>query len=88
VAKAGESSQPAAASSEATKGTSGETPSLDTVLAQKLATEQPDLQVVLPGTDERITVAEALKRIAQEQKQDGEWADLVKVAAECALSAG
>lgn len=62
--------------------------SLDAQVAQKLATEQPDLQVILPGTEERITVAEALKRIAEEQKQDGQWAELVRVAGECALSAG
>lgn len=61
---------------------------LDQQLAQKVAADQPDLQVVLPGTEERITVQEALARIAEEQKQDQQWADLVRVAAECALTAG
>lgn len=61
--------------------------SLDAALAQKLATEFPDLQVVLPGSQEPIGIADALKRIAEEQKQDGIWADLVKVATECALGA-
>lgn len=57
-------------------------------LAERLATESPDLQVVLPGVDERLTVKEALARIAEERKQDEQWADLVKVAAECALMNG
>jgi hypothetical protein len=64
------------------------TATLDTQLAQKLATEQPDLVVTLPGSDARLTVSEALARIAEDQKQDAQWADLVKVAAECALTAG
>lgn len=63
----------------------GEAASLDTLLAQKLATEQPDLQVILPGSDQPISIREALARISEEQKQDAQWADLVKVAAECAL---
>jgi hypothetical protein len=78
------------ASASASRGTqqdAGEAPSLDTQLAQKLAAEQPDLRVVLPGSDEHITVAEAMQRIAEEQKQDGHWADLVNTAVQCALTA-
>lgn len=65
-----------------------EAPSIDHQLAQKLATEQPDLKVTLPGSDERMSVAEAMQRIAEEQKQDGQWADLVRTAVECALANG
>lgn len=65
----------------------GEAQTLDQSLAQKIAAEHPDMQVTLPGSDERLTVADAMQRIAEEQKQDGQWADLVKVAAECFLSA-
>jgi hypothetical protein len=61
--------------------------SIDALMAQKLAAEQPDLQVILPGTDTPISVKEAMARIAEEQKQDTQWADLVRVAAECALMA-
>lgn len=75
-------------SSSASRETSSPAASLDAQIAQKLATEQPDLQVILPGTDTPISVKEALARIAEEQKQDAQWGDLVKVATECALSAG
>lgn len=68
-------------------GAKPEAGSLDTQLARKLAIEQPELRVVLPGSEEHITVAEAMARIAEEQKQDGQWADLVNVAAQCALTA-
>jgi hypothetical protein len=61
--------------------------SIDALMAQKLAAEQPDLQVILPGTDTPISVKEAMARIAEEQKQDTQWGDLVRVAAECALMA-
>jgi hypothetical protein len=60
---------------------------LDQAIAQKLALEQPDLQVILPGGDAPISVKEALKRIDAERVQDAQWADLVRVAAECALTA-
>lgn len=59
--------------------------SIDHAMATKLAQEQPKLEVVLPGSDETVTVSEALSRIAEEQKQDAQWADLIRVAAECAL---
>lgn len=81
----------AAAKSASAKGKSAaapsEAPSIDTLLAQKIAAEQPDLQVILPGTDTPISVKEALARIGEEQKQDAQWGDLVRVAAECALTA-
>jgi hypothetical protein len=77
-----------ASASRGTQASAGEAPSLDTQLAQKLAAEQPDLRVVLPGSEEHITVAEAMQRIAEEQKQDGHWADLVNAAVQCALTAG
>jgi hypothetical protein len=60
---------------------------LDQAIAQKIALEQPDLQVILPGDDAPVSVKEALKRIDAERVQDAQWADLVRVAAECALTA-
>jgi hypothetical protein len=60
----------------------------DQDFAQRLADETPDLQVVLPGVDERITIKDALARIAEERKLDEQWADLLKVAVDCALTAG
>lgn len=86
----GQQGNSASALEKPTAGTdSGSTAgaSLDTQLAQRIATEQPDLQVVLPGTEQSMPIAEALARIAEEQKQEGQWAELVRVAAECALSA-
>lgn len=74
------------ASRETDTGAGG-TASLDAQIAAKLATEQPDLQVILPGSDTPISVKEAMARIAQEQAQDTQWADLVRVAAECSLGA-
>lgn len=65
-----------------------ETPSLDTQVAQRIVKENADMQVILPGSEERITVATAMERIKEEQKQETQFADLLKVAVECALSAG
>lgn len=65
----------------------GSTPSLDQQMAARLAAEKPEMAVVLPGSEERISVAEAMKRIADEQKQDLQWGELVRVAAECSLMA-
>jgi hypothetical protein len=59
--------------------------SADHAIAERIAAEKPDMLVTLPGTEERIPIAQALERIAQEQKQDAQWADLLKVAADCAL---
>lgn len=75
----------AAAAPRETPAAKAEPASLDEQIAQKLAVDQPNLQVVLPGTEERISVKEAMERIAEEQKQDGMWADLVQAAATCAL---
>lgn len=61
------------------------TAALDAQLAQRLAVEQPDTTVVLPGTDEQIPISEALARIAEEQKQDEQWGELVQTAVTCAL---
>lgn len=59
--------------------------SLDAQLAQQLAADKPDLQVVLPGEETPVSVKDALARIAEDRKADEQWAQLVRVAAECAL---
>jgi len=61
--------------------------SLDAQLAQRLAAEQPDLAVILPGSDEPISLREAMERIKEQQADEAADADLVRVAAECALTA-
>jgi hypothetical protein len=93
--KPGATAKPAAKGEGAEAGPASETqpPSspaaaMQSEMAERLAAESPDLQVVLPGAEERVTVKEALARIAEERKQDEQWADLVKVAAECALMNG
>lgn len=60
--------------------------SIDQQIAARLAVEQPDLQVVLPGVEGQMPLSEAMVRIAETQKQDAQWADLVQVATECALA--
>ncbi len=65
----------------------GVEPNVDTQLAQRIAMDTPDLLVTLPGSDHPMTAVEAMARIAEEQKSDEQWADLLKVATECALGA-
>jgi hypothetical protein len=78
------------APSGATKPTSGvtksaEPASVDAQMAQRLAQDRPDLRIVLPGSDEPVSVATALKRIREQATEEGQFGDLVRVAAECAL---
>lgn len=53
-----------------------------------LAKVDPTLRVKLPGSDETITIGEALDRAKAEAADEAADADLVRVAAECALSFG
>ena len=57
----------------------------DQIKAQKIAESNPEMMVSLPGSEETITVSDAIKQIAEEQTKETQWADLVKVAVECAL---
>lgn len=83
---AGTAETPAANAGEGKDSdTGGAAPSLDAQMAAKLAQEQPDLQVILPGGEKPVSVAEALRRIKQEQQDEAGMADLLRVAAECAL---
>ena len=54
----------------------------------RIAIEQPDLQVKLPGSDKTMSVAEALEAARAEADEIASVSDLVKVAVECALSFG
>lgn len=60
---------------------------LDQQIAQRLAIEHPDLQIILPGGEERIRMADATARIESERQADLQWVDLVRAAARCALGA-
>ena len=55
-------------------------------MATRLAGEMPDLPVTLPGSDEQILMRDVLARIEAEHKGDAQWAELVRAAAECALT--
>jgi hypothetical protein len=55
---------------------------------KKLEAEQPDMPVKLPGSDETVTVSEAMERIEAQRADEAQEADWVKVALECALSGG
>jgi hypothetical protein len=65
----------------------GKPQSLDAQLAQQAAVLHPDMPVILPGAEEAIPLSEALRRIAQDQADEAGVGELVKVAAQCALSA-
>lgn len=56
-------------------------------LMHQIGNENPNLMVLLPGSEEKLTMHEALARIAAEQKEDEGWGELVRAAAACALSA-
>jgi hypothetical protein len=66
----------------------GEAPSLDAQRTAALAQEKPDLQVVLPGSDEKLSLKEALAKAKEEADMERSDADLLRAAAECALSFG
>lgn len=54
----------------------------------QLAADRPDLAVRLPGSDETMLLSEALEAARAQAKEDAGFADLVKAAANCALSFG
>lgn len=56
-------------------------------LAMSIAQKNPDLMVTIPGNEDPMPIKQALAQIAQDQKKDAQWADLVRVAVECALGA-
>jgi hypothetical protein len=53
-----------------------------------IAAESPDMLVVLPGKDQMLTVADALKEARAEHAMDTSEADLLQAAAECAIGFG
>jgi hypothetical protein len=69
-----------------TSGADGEAVSLDAQRVAQIAEESPGLKVRLPGSDETITVTEALTRAKEEAAAEAKEADLVKAAMDCALS--
>lgn len=62
--------------------------SIDSQRVAALAKTDPGLKVKLPGSDETLTVGEALERAKAEAKEEGDYAKLIKAAADCALSFG
>jgi len=52
----------------------------------RMAQERPDMRVILPGKTEPQLLSEALEAARAEAAEDASFADLVKVAAECALN--
>ncbi len=56
--------------------------------SERIAIEQPDLRVQLPGSDKTMTVSEALEAARAEADDIASTADLVRAAVECALSFG
>jgi hypothetical protein len=63
-------------------------PPVDSQRLAKLEAENPDLPVMLPGETEAKTLSEALAEARATAADEASFADLVKVAAECALTAG
>lgn len=62
-----------------------EAPSLDTQRVTQLAADSPGLRVKLPGSDETMTVGDALTRAKEEAASEASEADLVRAAVNCAL---
>ena len=52
----------------------------------RMAQANPDMRVILPGKTEPQRLSEALDAARAEAAEDASFADLVKVAAECALN--
>lgn len=69
-------------------GSKSEAASVDPQRLKALENEAPDLQVRLPGSDETISLADALQMAREQAKEEAKFADLVKVAAQCALTVG
>jgi hypothetical protein len=60
----------------------------DQARLKQLLDERPDLKVRLPGSEETVPVEEALLRAHEAYDEEVSFAQLVKVAAECALMNG
>lgn len=83
-----DTAQPGATQAGGTKS-GGETATPgDSARLQQIAQETPDLRVRLPGSDETMTVTEALARAKEAAADEKEFADLIRVAADCAVSFG
>ncbi len=63
-------------------------PSLDSQRVAAIAEADPGLKVRLPGSDETLTVGEALERARAEAKEEAGFAKLIQAATNCALSFG
>lgn len=55
---------------------------------EALAARDPQMRVQLPGDEKSMTIADAIDRIKTEQKEELGFADLVRVAVQCALTGG
>lgn len=63
-------------------------PSPEAATVEAMAKATPDMQVRLPGTDRTVSLADALEQIRAAAKDEAGFADLVQVAAQCALTGG
>ena len=63
-------------------------PQTDAERVKNLAAEQPDMMVTLPGHDEPMRLADAMETARQEADRIRSDAELVRVAAACALENG
>lgn len=80
---------PAQASSRAAEaGKELVAPSPETAAVEAMAKASPDMQVRLPGTEKTVSLADALEQIRAAAKDEAGFADLVQVAAQCALTGG
>ena len=63
-------------------------PTAMSTAAMMLAEQRPELPVTLPGDEKPTTLGAAMERIKAEQEQELQWGELVRVAAQCALTGG
>ncbi len=61
---------------------------VDQTAVAQLVAERPDMEVRLPGDEKNTTLKEALDRIKAEQEDEAGFAELVRVAATCAITGG
>lgn len=83
AARPGQSAQEAG---PASNGQPGDGPAVDAARLQQVEAESPDVLVTLD--DQQMTLAEAMQKAKDDAEFEAGEADLVKVAAECALGIG
>lgn len=74
--------------SKAAKAAEEEAGAVDQARLKQILEENPDMQVKLPGSDETVSMQEALLKAHEDFDAEMDFSELVKVAAECALMNG